>query len=172
MSLASSATPAPPITEAQITHSCLFAMPHDRAPFLAAVTRQLGTARRYGMQPAVLVIAVDSAGDQFAPGSALQQDLMQLMREPLQRHLRRADLLLQIDANRFGVLLADALPTAVAGICARLERPSDWPTQVLGCPLSLRVRAGASTTPGGSSTWMEAADLLNAAEQALRARTS
>jgi len=160
------------ISDGHATDACPIAMPHDRAPFVAAVTRQIGTARRYGMQPAVLAISVEAhwAADQTAMPPAEAQELMQLMREPLQRQLRRADLLLQIDANRFGVLLADALPIAVAGICARLERPAGWPGHLLGRDLQLRVRVGASGSPGGASGWLESGAMVQAAEDALRTR--
>jgi hypothetical protein len=168
------------ISDAHSGHACASAMPHDRAPFVAAVTRQLGTARRYGMQPVVLVISVQAhwAADQTAMAPAEAQELMQLMCEPLQRQLRRADLLLQIAADRFGVLLADALPIAVAGICARLERPAGWPGHLLGRDLQLRLRVGASGSPagsphgspGGGSAWLEAGPMVLAAEDALRGR--
>lgn len=167
-----SATLVATLTEAQGVEPRTLAMPYDHEPFVAAITRQLGTARRYGMQPAVLVISVEAhcAGDTSAIGPVEMQELMQTMREPLQRQLRRADLILRVDANRFGVLLADAPPVAVAGICARLERAAGWPGQLLGRPVRLRVCVGASGSPGGNSAWMEAGDMMRAAEEASRAR--
>jgi GGDEF domain-containing protein len=146
--------------------------PHDPGPFIASVKRQLSSARRYGMQPAVLMISVEAHGAFGRPvlRPSDVQELMQMLRNPLRSQLRGSDLLAQVGPQRFGVLLADALPTAVAGIGARLERPAGWPDHLQAQPVLLKLRSGASVKTGDSPAWLDADAMVLAAEHALRAR--
>ncbi|MDT7837829.1 hypothetical protein [Aquabacterium sp. OR-4] len=99
----------------------------DMAAATTALEAQLGRCRRQARRATVLwVQGASGAADDALP------DLLQAMGQRLRHRVRASDGVLQVAAQGFVVLLADADAAAASGVCARLRAVLQGPYRGAG----------------------------------------
>lgn len=118
----------------------------DMLSLAAVIHRELGTARRFGTRPALLLLQVEvrpELGGQ-APRAEQQEALIDALGARLRCRVRSHDLVLRVGRARFAVLLQNMARAPVPAVQARLQRALGGPYELDTQLLFASLRMGAS----------------------------
>jgi diguanylate cyclase (GGDEF)-like protein len=140
----------------------------NRRGFERELTRLLAYVKRYGAAAALVYIDLDgfkAINDQH--GHAAGDALLKAVASELTTRVRASDIVARLGGDEFGVLMWN-VSEPQAGVRAReLENRIEWLSLAQG-PLRLGVGASAGVVP--LSPDLDAAQIINAADQAMYVR--
>lgn len=144
--------------------------------FASLLNRELGSARRSGAEPALLMLSVRSLVVEARAANAEQtQAVLTAMGERLRARVRSGDVVVQIGARRFGVVLQNMAGAKPGAVQQRLQQQLSGAYEHRHECLSLALNMGwARGERGGQEGERErcrlsAEELLQAADAALQA---
>ncbi|MBB4843252.1 GGDEF domain-containing protein [Paucibacter oligotrophus] len=142
--------------------------------FASLFNRELGSARRNGAEPALLMMSLRSLVVEARAANAEQiQAVLTAMGERLRARVRSNDVVVQIGARRFGVVLQNMAGAKPGAVQQRLQQQLSGAYEHRHECLSLALNmAWARSERGGQESErcrLSAEELLQAADAALQA---
>jgi diguanylate cyclase (GGDEF)-like protein len=140
----------------------------NRRSFVRELNRSLAYVQRYGNKAALLFIDLDGfkkVNDQH--GHAAGDTLLKAVARELTAHVRASDVVARLGGDEFGVVLWNASEAHAAAKARELEKIVEQINLPFG---ETRLKAGASAGFVPLAAEATAAQLLDAADQAMYAR--
>lgn len=143
--------------------------------FASLLNRELGSARRSGAEPALLMLSVRSLREADAATDAdaeQTQAVLTAMGERLRARVRGSDVVVQIGARRFGVVLQNMAGANPNVVQMRLQQQLSGAYEHRHVCLSLALNLGWARSERGREVErprLSAEELLAAADLALQA---